>query len=737
MRIQFRLTEPASRCVATIACVGFLVTSFSAGCGSFSEDKFARAARRARIAEDEADPSAAATPQTPPPLSTAVSNAPPTNPEGGSPAAPASVVASDQPPAAAVQDPTSQAEAAADGTIAVSESEPVDLGNIPDPISLRKPTEVLSDEQRRLHAAKNVQRVAEALLAYMSKNGTLPPTVVKNEQGIPCLSWRVALLPYLGYEGLYQKFNLNEPWDTPHNRALLELIPPEFVSPERFDEKTNIMVATGEACLFDLRRPPLSSGDVIDGLPNTLLVLEVDDAIAAPWTKPADYEVLHYQPTKRIGHLRGDGTIAAWGNGLLTLLSNSLPPASIYQAMTYAGEDGQLAGAVHKPISLEDPASGLGEEEGEDSLLSGLTESPAADVPGVPGLVPESAQRLRIPLPSSSELKAAQQQLREIYKDRLADARTDTERRDLARHLIDAARDTTSDSPAQYAVLLAARSIAVDAGDFALAEEASDGIVYYFEMELYKARMELLLDYGKRWAGQEQRQGDAGPFVRLTLPTLYGAVKADDYADVQELGRLVAAWQRRNQAVALDAPALSALQRSLKDASRKYGLLSKSLNTLLRSPDDPVAATAVGRYLCFVKGQWEEGLPLLAKGASAALADAIKADGEVGSDPSKAFVAAERWWQLGLDTTDKETSAGYKERARRWYEIAEAGLPAGREKLAARVRLDEYKELYPSEPLLLIEQLAKQQGLSLRDMLSSGSRFRPDRADAGGSDEES
>lgn len=31
------------------------------------------------------------------------------------------------------------------------------------------------------------------------------------------LSWRVHLLPYIGNEGLYKQFHLNEPWDSEHN----------------------------------------------------------------------------------------------------------------------------------------------------------------------------------------------------------------------------------------------------------------------------------------------------------------------------------------------------------------------------------------------------------------------------------------------------------------------------------------------------------------------------------------
>ena len=40
---------------------------------------------------------------------------------------------------------------------------------------------------------------------------------------------------------------------------------------------------------------------------------------------------------------------------------------------------------------------------------------------------------------------------------------------------------------------------------------------------------------------------------------------------------------------------------------------------LKKTPDDPKANEAVGRYNCFLKGDWQEGLPQLAAGADGQL----------------------------------------------------------------------------------------------------------------------
>ena len=40
-----------------------------------------------------------------------------------------------------------------------------------------------------------------------------------------CLSWRVLLLPYLEEKTLYEQFHLDEPWDSPNNKKLIERMP--------------------------------------------------------------------------------------------------------------------------------------------------------------------------------------------------------------------------------------------------------------------------------------------------------------------------------------------------------------------------------------------------------------------------------------------------------------------------------------------------------------------------------
>ena len=63
-----------------------------------------------------------------------------------------------------------------------------------------------------------MQRITLAMLLYERDHGALPPAWTVDAKGNPLHSWRVLLLPYLGYETLYKKIHLDEPWDSEHNR---------------------------------------------------------------------------------------------------------------------------------------------------------------------------------------------------------------------------------------------------------------------------------------------------------------------------------------------------------------------------------------------------------------------------------------------------------------------------------------------------------------------------------------
>ncbi len=69
----------------------------------------------------------------------------------------------------------------------------------------------LSPEQEFAEAHAKLKKIAEALIARDQK---LSAQKDAQASGSSPLSWRVHLLPFLGEDELYAKFDLSQPWDS-------------------------------------------------------------------------------------------------------------------------------------------------------------------------------------------------------------------------------------------------------------------------------------------------------------------------------------------------------------------------------------------------------------------------------------------------------------------------------------------------------------------------------------------
>jgi hypothetical protein len=65
---------------------------------------------------------------------------------------------------------------------------------------------------------ENLFRIAIAMRRYEIEHATLPPAYSVDDEGNPLHSWRVLLLPYLGYDELHAQLRLDESWDSEHNQ---------------------------------------------------------------------------------------------------------------------------------------------------------------------------------------------------------------------------------------------------------------------------------------------------------------------------------------------------------------------------------------------------------------------------------------------------------------------------------------------------------------------------------------
>ncbi|MGD9647316.1 MAG: DUF1559 domain-containing protein [Pirellulales bacterium] len=142
---------------------------------------------------------------------------------------------------------------------------------------------------RKTQCRNNLRQIGLALHGYQTMHGCFPPAYIPDENGEPMHSWRVLILPFMGYEELYDQYDFDEPWDSPANMALADQMPSEFTcptDPNALTNNTSYVAAVGPDRMFpgaDARTP----NDVADGLSNTIAVVEFSDS-QINWLEPRD-----------------------------------------------------------------------------------------------------------------------------------------------------------------------------------------------------------------------------------------------------------------------------------------------------------------------------------------------------------------------------------------------------------------------------------------------------------------
>jgi prepilin-type processing-associated H-X9-DG protein len=175
----------------------------------------------------------------------------------------------------------------------------------------------------------NLLKIGQALHQHHDELGSFPKAAIADKDGRPGLSWRVAILPFLGEKELYAKFKLDEPWDSANNKPLLAQMPAVFACPSRPSKDpsvTNYRAFIGNGSFFepayDKRlekvwwvgddgvkhyvgepRSGTRIADFVDGPANTLMLFEAKDGV--PWTKPED---VPFEPSRTPGPLASAGS---------------------------------------------------------------------------------------------------------------------------------------------------------------------------------------------------------------------------------------------------------------------------------------------------------------------------------------------------------------------------------------------------------------------------------------------
>lgn len=269
----------------------------------------------------------------------------------------------------------------------------------------------------------------------------------------------------------------------------------------------------------------------------------------------------------------------------------------------------------------------------------------------------------RLPLPDQAARDKALQLVRELYQQDLKTAKTAADKNALTEKVIARAREVAAPVE-RFALLDFARTTAAGAGGLDAVLESIAQLDDEFEVDSLQLTTESFMELANSTLGSDDRVRLAGEL----LDAAQSAVEVDRYDDAVILQREAATTARAGRDLKLAKSATDQLNVSVQLKS-SFEAVKAGLETLNSDPNDATANQVVGEFYGLMKGQWSQGLPLLAKGNDAKLKSAAASDLSAPKNAQQQLALAGQWSELA-DAADGLPEKHLQLRAAHWYREA-------------------------------------------------------------------
>jgi prepilin-type processing-associated H-X9-DG protein len=182
-------------------------------------------------------------------------------------------------------------------------------------------------EVLRVQGINNLRQLMLAMHNHHDAHGRFPTAAIYDKRGKALLSWRVLILPFIEQNDLYKEFHLDEPWDSEHNKKLLDRMPSVYAATgEEKSNRTHYQVFVGKDTCFEGKKG-IRIFEIPDGTSNTIMIVEAANAV--PWTKPEDLPFDADKPLPKLGGLYPGGFNAAFADGSVRFLKDSIKESTL------------------------------------------------------------------------------------------------------------------------------------------------------------------------------------------------------------------------------------------------------------------------------------------------------------------------------------------------------------------------------------------------------------------------
>jgi WD40 repeat protein len=276
----------------------------------------------------------------------------------------------------------------------------------------------------------------------------------------------------------------------------------------------------------------------------------------------------------------------------------------------------------------------------------------------------------KLPIPDKAAVDAAHKLLTErVYAAEVAAARKSAAAAvSLAGTLLSLAPQTDDDEPLRYAGLLLARDLAAQGGNIDAALQAVKELVKLYAVKGLPLKAGGLTAAAKNASGKQANEAVAVAALAL----IEEAVFEDELQIAQGLAEAALEAAVKSKTLQLVARARKGGQ-DVEVARREHDRIKVFADRVAKAEAggkaDPEASHQLGRYRCLIKGNWEGGLPLLAKGDNAAWRAFAQSQLDKPDAPDTQVKVAETCLELAAGEKGP-AQLNLRRRAMHWYELA-------------------------------------------------------------------
>lgn len=193
------------------------------------------------------------------------------------------------------------------------------------------------DVPQRVTPENQLRETALAFHNYTSVYQKFPGQCIRDENGKALFSGRVAMLPYMEQNNLFQSLRMDEPWDSPHNRQFTSMEIPGFGSTGEGGGMSTVRFPVYPNSLWDENANAKGFRDITDGTSNTIFAIHAPPGSAVEWANPEPWKISTSNPMADVFGDRETVTVAMMDGSSRVLRKSEMTNQKLKALLTISG----------------------------------------------------------------------------------------------------------------------------------------------------------------------------------------------------------------------------------------------------------------------------------------------------------------------------------------------------------------------------------------------------------------